>query len=131
MEEAFNLLARSPEVILCGDFNFDNNALQENQVYMSHGYADVLTAFVPGKGYGSFTKLPTFAVKGSRPDKVLLRQSALLQPYHGFICGNFATPLFEQNNEPASQIEYDDLVRTPSDHMCVVVDLYWKAKQFK
>jgi len=58
MEDAFSLLARSPEVILCGDFNFDTSALQENQVYMSHGYADVLSEFV-GKGYGSYTKLRT------------------------------------------------------------------------
>jgi len=58
-----------------------------------------------------------------RPDKVITHQDYKhWKPVNGHIVGKFALPSYVEKGEDANSITEDDWVRTPSDHMSVMVD---------
>jgi endonuclease/exonuclease/phosphatase family metal-dependent hydrolase len=120
MKDAYHLLEKTgvEDVIICGDFNFDNSSKQEAEVYENVGYEDVMSRYVDSE---AFTMFKTTQFPPWRPDKIL-HKGAQLKPVNGFICGKFATPTFKEKGEAAALVEKDDLVRTPSDHLSVVAD---------
>ena len=84
----------------------------------------MLSKFVKEK---AFTIYKTSKSPAVRFDKILLSKAgSALEPVNGFICGNFATPMFAGRNEGPELVEKDDLVRTPSDHLAVVADFKFK-----
>lgn len=120
MQETFDLIGDT-EAIVCGDFNFDNSSKAEARVYQDAGYEDVLCKYFPDSAPWSFTRYKTPTKCAARFDKILLKSKEIL-PIAGQICGKFSTPLFEQRNEHPELISQDGLVRTPSDHCCVIAD---------
>jgi len=100
METAFDRLKRGKEVILCGDFNFDNSWKHESEVFQNNNYVDTFNKFVPEHGQDSFTMFKSPRYSAWRPDKILYRsvnadkQNSSIEPIDGFIGGKFTTPYF-------------------------------------
>ena len=123
MEATFKLLD-GIETLLVGDFNFDNSKTSETNIYSKAGYEDQLTlAGIPDTGPGSFTKFKTPKQKASRPDKILYNGQQM-QLMAAQIGGKFSTPFYK--DEKCEMVEKDGLVRTPSDHLCVLADFKFK-----
>ena len=56
-----------------------------------------------------------------RPDKILYKAQNI-GVVDTQIVGNFTIPFYVQKGETMQMIEKDGLVRTPSDHMCIITD---------
>lgn len=69
-------------------------------------------------GDDAFTMYKTKRYPAWRPDKIVTKVVQPLKPIAVQICGNYN---YISNDAP-SEIQNDNYVRTPSDHLCLIAD---------
>ena len=91
-----------------------------------NGFRDVMHDFVD---HNEPTMLKSKKFRAWRPDKVVTQADPVGPHWRAVkaeIVGKEAIPSFKSKNENASMVAQDGIVRTPSDHFGIVVDLCFK-----
>lgn len=122
-----NLLVDQPNCCVVGDYNFDNQSVLDTGI-RAHGFDDVILSENIGilEDF-SFTMPDSTKFKAWRPDKICVpsaNPASIFEPVDAQRVGWFSVPPY-QEEDPAS-VKTDDVVRTPSDHQGLIVDLQLK-----
>ena len=115
MEKSFELTKHVENVIIVGDFNFDFRQLDEEEVVTNNGMVDVVGLLLPPT---VFTRAANSKKKARRIDKVVTKVDQLWKATAVQVCGKYNW----NGTEPPEMVIEDDVVRTPSDHMCLITD---------
>ncbi|CDW71855.1 UNKNOWN [Stylonychia lemnae] len=112
LEISFPILSIVDDAFLMGDFNF-NSTWKLEQANISKDFDDVFLTL--NNGVESFTMQKTPRFSAWRPDKILAKKSSKWKAEFIQRIGLFCIPSFAGEN--VNDIETDQKVRTPSDHM--------------
>ena len=126
MKDVFGaILKDQPNSVVLGDYNQDSQS-QYTKNISDFGFEDIILNFEQSQGYEveefgfSMPKTPKFPAW--RPDKICMPKIAgHLKPVDVQKIGAFCVKPYQ--NDDLHAIEKDGVVRAPSDHMGLIVDL--------
>ena len=114
--------------VVVGDFNFHSTTKKEEEILTNNGFRDVMHDFFDNK---EPTMLKSKKFRAWRPDKVVIQAGQeegrpSWKAVGGKIVGKDALPSFKAKGEDPTLVAIDGVIRTPSDHFGVFVDLCFK-----